>query len=226
MIQLGITGTDTGVGKTFVATSIVAALHDRGVRVASMKPVESGGSDDQQRLWRAAGGAFPMALVGPISLPDPLAPLVAARRARRPVDMARLDAAFAELRRESDAIVVEGAGGLLVPITETEHFGTLFRRWALELIIVAPKRLGTVNHTLLTVDAARALGLTVRGIVLNTVADADATLADQTNQALIAELRDVPVLTFPYVSAPDDLHHLAELGWELLESLGMTRGGG
>lgn len=218
MTRLAITGTDTGVGKTVVTTALVAALHARGVRAAPMKPVESGGTDDATRLARAAGNAYPPSLVGPIALPDPLAPLVAARRAHQPISLDTLDRAFETLAGDSDAVIVEGAGGLLVPITETVSFATLFQRWSLDLVIVAANRLGAVNHTLLTVDAARAHGLTVRGIVLNTVAGAS-DLADQTNQALIAELRDVPVWTFPFVSTPDDVPHLALVGADLADRL-------
>jgi len=199
MTGLGITGTDTNVGKTVVTTALVSALYERGVRVAAMKPVESGGTDDGDALRKAAGNVFPTELVTPVLLAEPLAPLVAARRAHRTIDIETLDTAFHTLRRESEIVVVEGAGGLLVPITRSVHFGTLFHRWALDVVIVAANRLGAVNHTLLTVDSARAQGLTVRAVVLNTVRDGSPSIADQTNQVLIQELRDVPVLPFPYL---------------------------
>ena len=118
-----------------------------------------------------------------------------------------------------DVIVVEGAGGLLVPLTPTLHIGDLFRHWHLELIIVSGNRLGTVNHTLLTIDAARALGLTVRAVVLNTLASTDDPIARETNQALIAELRDVPIYVFPYLSgATSEAQHRAA-GRDLVEWL-------
>lgn len=190
-----------------------------GVRVAAMKPVESGGTSDSEQLRRAAGSVFPAHLVTPVSLPDPVAPLVAARRAHRPIDVESLDQAFNTLRETSDVIVVEGAGGLLVPLTPTLHIGDLFRHWHLELIIVSANRLGTVNHTLLTIDAARALGLTVRAVVLNTLASTDDPIARETNQALIAELRDVPIYVFPYLSgATSEAQHRAA-GRDLVEWL-------
>src|SRR4051794_21451453 len=126
---IAVTGTDTGVGKTVVATAIIAALRERGLRVAPMKPIETGGGDDAERLLHAAGGTHPLALVRPIAFAEPLAPLVAARRARAPIDPGVLDAAFQRLAASVDVVVVEGAGGLLVPITEEESYATLFRRW-------------------------------------------------------------------------------------------------
>jgi dethiobiotin synthetase len=203
MIGLGVTGTDTGVGKTVVSCATIAALRATGARVAAMKPVESGGSDDSACLQRAVGAAYPMRLVCPVSLPDPLAPLVAARRAGVTIDMCVLDDAFHELCSDADAVVVEGAGGLLVPITETESFATLFRRWNLDLLIVAPNRLGTINNTLLTVRAARDYGFTIRAVVLNTVSSQPEGIAELTNPALLRELLpDIPVVSVAFSDWP------------------------
>jgi len=205
MIRIGVTGTDTGVGKTIVSCALIAALQRSVGRVAAMKPVESGGSADAERLRTAAGMTHPMHLVCPISLAEPLAPLVAARRANITVDVQILDSAFSELCATSDAIVVEGAGGLLVPITETESFATLFKRWDLDLMIVAPNRLGTINHTLLTVRAARDHGLRVRAVVLNAVCGQPRDVAELTNLALLQELLpDVAVTQFAFMDRPGD----------------------
>jgi len=201
----------------------VSALYDLGVRVAAMKPVESGGTSDSQQLRHAAGDVFPAELVTPVSLPDPVAPLLAARRAHRTIELDVLDRAFTTLHEASDMIVVEGAGGLLVPLTPTVHIGDLFRRWELELIIVAVNRLGAVNHTLLTIDAARALGLRVRAVVLNTVVrdapSADDPIALDTNQSLIAELRDVPVYRFPHLDGATRTADHRAAGRDLVEWL-------
>lgn len=205
MIHLGVTGTDTGVGKTVIAAALVAALREEGLRVAPMKPIETGGGDDAERLLTAAGGVYRIEAVRPIALPEPLAPLAAARLAGTTIDLARLDAAFTALRRDSDAIVVEGAGGLLVPITETETFATLFRHWALELVVVAANRLGALNHTLLTVASARAHGLAVRAVVLNAATPVPPGLAEQTNGALLQELlHPIPVFATPHVGGYPD----------------------
>ena len=198
MIRIGVTGTDTGVGKTVITRAIVAALRDDGRRVAAMKPVESGGTEDAEQLWRAAGMSHPMELVCPVSLAEPLAPLLAARRAEIDVDLRAIDAAFARLSAVSDAIVVEGAGGLLVPITMHESFATLFRRWELDVVIVAANRLGVLNHTLLSVAAAREHGLRVRAVVLNTISDEPQGLAESTNLEMLRELLPaMNVLPFP-----------------------------
>lgn len=206
MIQIGITGTDTGVGKTVVAAAIITVLRERGLRVAPMKPVESGADarspdamSDAATLLQAAGGGYPMELVRPVLLAEPLAPFMAARRAGTAINTRLLDDAFHALQRDADAIVVEGAGGLLVPITERESFATLFARWSLELVIVTANRLGAINHTLLTVQAARAHGLTVRGVVLNFILSGTPDLAVSTNPGALRELLgETPLVTFPY----------------------------
>jgi len=216
MIGIGVTGTDTGIGKTIVSRSIVAALRDSFARVAAMKPVESGGTEDAESLWRAAGMMYPMKYVGPVSLAEPLAPLVAARRANTPIDLGVIDDAFERLCADSDAIVVEGAGGLLVPITEDESYATLFRRWRLDLVIVAPNRLGTVNHTLLTVRAAREFGIRIRAVVLNTITDQQDGMPERTNLGLLRELLpNIRVIPFAYTRTPDDASNIS------LTSLGL-----
>jgi dethiobiotin synthetase len=217
MIRIGVTGTDTGIGKTVVSCSIIAAMRKRGMRVTAMKPVESGGTEDSESLWRATGMSHPMRLVCPASLAEPLAPLVAARRAHTSVDLTAIDSAFRKLSVDSDAIVVEGAGGLLVPITEDESFATLFGRWDLELVIVAPNRLGTINHTLLTVLAARKYGLRIRAIVLNTITDQPDGIPERTNPGLLRELLpDIRVIPFAFTRAPDDASNisLTSLGFD------------
>ncbi|HEX6535934.1 MAG TPA: dethiobiotin synthase [Gemmatimonadaceae bacterium] len=234
MLRLGITGTDTGVGKTVVSAAVLAMLRARGVRAAAMKPVETGVGDgdldrDAMRLWRAAGAVDDPRDVGPVVLPEPLAPVLAARRAGRAVDIAPLDDAFARLAARASAIVVEGAGGILVHVAPTLTYADLFRRWRLDVLIVAANRLGALNHTLLTVAEARRAGLRVRGVVLNEAAPAAgrADLARETNLAMLREiLPDVPITGFPHLPAPDDhaalaaaaehggLYHLIDAGAE------------
>ncbi len=203
MLRLGVTGTDTGVGKTVVATAIVASLRRGGLRVAAMKPIETGVTGEPQDaalLRDAAGEDDVMTDVCPVRFAEPLAPMVAALRARRSIDLPRLDAAFARLARGRDAIVVEGAGGLLVPIAEGFAYDTLFRRWSLDVVIVVANRLGALNHALLTVRAAQQAGLRVDSVVLNTipVGDSAPSLAVATNlDALRALLPDQTVISFP-----------------------------
>lgn len=218
MIRLGVTGTDTGIGKTVVSAALAALAREEGLEVAVMKPVETGverGDPDSDAvlLRRAAGGSDPLKLVCPIVLPEPLAPSVAARRAGREVKLDLLDHAFETISESQDLIVVEGAGGILVPVTLGVGFDALFRRWSLEVVIVAGNRLGVLNQTLLTVQAARSAGLEIRGIVLNELAPEPSSVSEETNRFTLTELLpDLPVLSFPWVDDPRDPSLLAEVG--------------
>src|SRR5215831_15414311 len=123
MIQIGVTGTDTGIGKTVVTCALAAALRRRGLRVAAMKPVECGAAFDDRtrdgwRLSQAAGDDRPLTITAPIAFMDPVAPVVAARHAGRVIDLNQLGNAMREASRDRDVLLVEGAGGLLVPLTE------------------------------------------------------------------------------------------------------------
>jgi dethiobiotin synthetase len=204
------------VGKTVVASAIIAAMRTAGARVAPMKPVGRAGDGDAEQLLRACGIAYPMQIVQPVAFPDAAVPLVAARRARAPIDVAALDRAFSELCSMSDAVVVEDSGGLLAPITETESFATLFRRWGLDIVIVAPNRIGTVGHALMTARIAETHGLRVRAVVLTTLTRERGGTAERTNQALLKELMlTVPVLRFPYTATPEDPAQVMALAREL-----------
>ena len=209
-----MTGTDTGVGKTLVAAAVAAALVRRGVRVGVLKPIETGVRSGNQPadaalLNAAAGGT--QDLVG-------AEPLVAAERAGRPIELVALDAAFARATSGCGATIVEGAGGLLVPIADGVTYATLFRRWQLELLVVAANRLGVLNHTVLTVQAAEAAGLRVRAVVLNSVTAGAPDLATSTNAAVLRRLLpNCPVVAFPYLADP---HHIPALA-DAAESCGL-----
>lgn len=232
LLRLAVTGTDTGVGKTMVACALVTALRTAGLRVGVMKPVETGVdarsvNTDAERLRRASGTLHLSDDVCPVTYAEPLAPLVAAERAGRPVDLARLDAARVRVEVGAGALVVEGAGGLLVPFArrvsgEIVDFAALAHRWNLGLVVVAANRLGAVNHTLLTVREAERRGLTVRAVVLNSVQPGPADLAAATNVGLLRDLlASVPVLVFPFVPSPlrDDPATLAQAGASLATAL-------
>jgi dethiobiotin synthetase len=215
MIRLAVTGTDTGVGKTTFATALLASLRQLGLRVAGMKPVETGvvrgaSRSDAELLRTAAGAGDRLDDVCPLTFAAPLAPAVAAQRSGQRIDLGVLDAAFARLAEGRDAIVVEGAGGLLVPVTQTLYFDELFRRWHLDLLIVAANKLGAINHTLLTVRAARATGLAVRGVILNAPSAERDELVETTNADMLQTLLpDVPIFPFPHVPRPLDPGALA-----------------
>jgi dethiobiotin synthetase len=220
MIRLGVTGTDTGVGKTSVAILLLKMLRRRKLTVAVMKPVETGVTpsdprSDAARLLSAAGTNDSLELVRPLLMTEPLAPWVAASRAGTTVDLGVLDRAFARLERGREAIVVEGAGGLLVPLTRELAFDGLFARWELDVVVVAGNRLGALNHTLLTVRAAHDAGLRVRGVVLNNLGPEQPRIAERTNLDALQELlAPVPVLPLPWLRHPDDDDYVLEIAEE------------
>ncbi len=216
MIRTGVTGTDTGVGKTVVTCGLVAALRRRGLRVVGTKPIESGVAADDPtrdgaRIARAAGETRPLNVTAPITFPDPVAPLVAARRAGRVIDLSRLDASLNEAARGADVLVVEGAGGLLVPVTDRLSFDMLFARWGLEPIVVAANRLGVINHVRLTLAACRAVGLRPRAVVLNTLSTLSFDSSTNENAKMIGELDRIAVCELPWLPRLDDLEHNASI---------------
>jgi dethiobiotin synthetase len=171
MRGLFVTGTDTGVGKTEVACALVVGHRARGLDVGAMKPAQSGvvagEPSDAARLRTAAGDADPPELVCPYVFAAPLAPAVAARLEGTSIALPRLVEAARALEARHAALVVEGAGGLLTPLSDRESYADLAVALRLPVLIVARAGLGTVNHTALTCEALRARGLAVHGVVLN-----------------------------------------------------------
>lgn len=219
-IRFGVTGTDTGIGKTVVSCALAARARVLGLRVAAMKPIESGVverpvsdtglASDADRLRAACGSTLPLSVVRPYVLEEPLAPMIAAMRANVEIDFGVLDHALAQVERDVDVVLVEGAGGLLVPIDIRVSYLDLFARWQTPLLVVAGNKLGVLNHVLLTVRAAEAAGVPIRAIVLTALSDRDASVAEATNfDALVALLPHYPILRFPWVDRPDDLDALA-----------------
>jgi dethiobiotin synthetase len=194
---LFVTGTDTGVGKTEVAVALVGGWRARGLDVGAMKPAQSGVEDglptDADRLREAAGGGDPPALVCPYSLRAPLAPAVAARLEGVEISLDRVLAAAAALAGRHAALVVEGAGGLLVPLSAGATFADLAVALGLPVLVVARAGLGTVNHAALTCEALRARALRVAGVVLNRSATA-ADPSEPHNAAEIERLTGARVL--------------------------------
>lgn len=212
-----VTGTDTGVGKTLVSTMLAAGWAARGVRVGVMKPCETGcvpgGPEDAHALRRAAGDTGPLEETCVYALSRPLSPEEAGRVDGVEVDPARIVAAFARVRARSERVLVEGAGGLLVPVAPGLDIAGLAARLSLPLVVVARAGLGTVNHTRLTVEAARARGLAVRAVVL-VRARSETDESEASNPAAIARWCGVEVLgPIPFLSpypSPEQLAPLAE----------------
>ena len=166
-----VTGTDTGVGKTVVGRALVRALRARGVDVGVLKPIETGVGDagplDAIALRDAAGVRDSLDDVCPQRFALPAAPTVAAEAEGRRVDLGAVDRAFARIAERHEFVVVEGAGGLLVPVADGVAMGDLAARMSLPVIVVARAALGTINHTLLTLEAAEARDLDVLGVVIS-----------------------------------------------------------
>ena len=197
-----VTGTDTDVGKTWIAAGLTWAVKRRDINAVYFKPVQSGCPEQGGRLIptdaalarELAGLDEPLERLTPITLRLPLAPGIAARREGVEVDFVKISRAFWELARKYEFLVAEGAGGLYVPLAGTRFLVLDMIRWfRLPLVVVARAGLGTINHTALTVKAAQQAGVPVAGVILNRYPDKP-SLAEETNPEVIEELTGVPVL--------------------------------
>jgi dethiobiotin synthetase len=203
MRGLFVTATDTGVGKTEVACALIADARARGLDAVGMKPAQSGVTagepTDADRLLAASGGSEPLEAICPYSFALPLAPAVAARVEGLEISFARILDAARALAARHEAVVVEGAGGLLAPLTDRETFADLAAALGLPVLVVARAGLGTVSHTALTVEALRRRALTVAGVVLNRTAPEDDPSVPY-NAGEIARLTGVaPAALLPFV---------------------------
>jgi dethiobiotin synthetase len=199
---LFVTGTDTDVGKTVVASAIAATLAARGERVSVFKPAVTGLDEldgmgaDHERLRAAAGSLQPLSEISPYRFGPAVSPHLAATAAGQRVEPSHLIGSAFQAAAAGDVLVAEGVGGLLVPLSE----GYLVRDIAVDLgmpvVIAARPGLGTINHTLMTVECARAGGLQVAGVVL-TPWPAQPGVMEHSNRETIARLGDVDVVTLP-----------------------------
>ena len=212
MRGLFVTGTDTGVGKSVVAAVVCAGLAAQGRRVAAFKPVVTGLDDPpgewppDHELLAGVTGQEPES-VSPARYGPAVSPHLAAELEERPLEPSELIASARRAGAWADALVCEGVGGLMVPITP----GYLIRDFAVDLampvLIAARPGLGTINHTLLTVEAARTAGLTVLGVVMTPWPDSPSRM-EESNRATVEQLSGVPVAVLP-VCAPDSLAEAA-----------------
>lgn len=212
-----ITGTDTGVGKTIVSATIIRVLIKKGIKVGAMKPMETGCAKTEDRLIPSDGMFLKemaemddsIDLITPIRYEHPLAPMVAAELENRPVNLELAFRAYNALSEKYEFMVVEGAGGLLVPITKfkiqdskfkTYFFSDLIKDLGLPVIVVARPTLGTINHTLLTVREAERCGLEVAGVIINYSCQPENTAAEKTNPDILRKLCPVPIIgILPYI---------------------------
>ena len=194
-----ITGTGTEIGKTVVSGGVAASLKQAGVNVGVMKPISTGDTSDAQFLKHAAQVDDPIASINPIQLRHPLAPSVSARLEGIQLDVSLIKTAFTKLKEKYDFLIVEGVGGIAVPLKDDFLVAHLISQLKLPVLIVAHAGLGTINHTVLTVTFARQFNLQIVGIVLNQFQPETAGLVEQTNPAEIERLTQVPVIgVVPY----------------------------
>jgi len=225
-----VTGTDTEVGKTLIAGAIARNLRQAGRDVEVFKPVASGCrrgregliSSDAEFLAACADSKRPLAEITPVRYRPALAPNVAAERTGRPVDLEAIFDAYRRLEGACECVVVEGVGGLLCPLDDRFWVIHFARMTGLPVVVVARGGLGTINHTLLTIHAARGAGLHVAGVIVNRYSveaalhkslaageakkAGDADIAMLTNPRQIADRGDVEVLAL----VPDDPHSSVE----------------
>ncbi len=194
-----ITGTDTGVGKTTVAAGLAGALKHRGYSVGVMKPVQSGAalrngkpySQDAEFMNKAARSRDEEELICPVLLQEALAPGVAAKREGKTVDLDLIKNAYLELERRHDFVIVEGAGGIAVPVKDKFLISDLITLLGIPAIIVARAGLGTINHTFLTIEHAKKSGIPIIGVILNNYRGG---IAEETNPKIIEELTGIRIL--------------------------------
>jgi dethiobiotin synthetase len=203
-----VTGTDTGIGKTVISSAISAFFSLRKqMNVGVMKPFECGLSKTDKDLlpWdaiclrEASGSNDDLNIISPYTLEAPVAPEVAATLEHVNIDIGMVDKIFQSLKKSHDLLVIEGAGGVLVPIRENFFFVDLIQRWNVPTLVVSRLGLGTINHTLLTVHLLKERGIKVLGVILNNT-DGLGNLPAQTNPDILRKYLDTPVLgIFPHV---------------------------
>ena len=235
---LFITGTDTGVGKTLLAATLARYFSRRGLNVGVMKPCETGVADVRQpgedaRLLRwAAGSRDDDSLVAPYRFREPLAPSLAAEREQVIIDPVRISEALTVISAGKDLVLIEGAGGLMVPLRGGYLIADLVRDLGLPLLVVTRASLGTINHTLLTILAARSMELPLAGFMINRM-PAHPDAAEEAAPHLLAALASADLLgVFPEVDGTpearveqlvDVLGNLPTLRW-LMHAIGLPPG--
>lgn len=189
-----VTGTDTGVGKTFVTSGLVRFARSKGLDLVGMKPICTGDNDDVRQLLEACGFCEPEHLINQVWYRTPVAPYAASVIEHRLIDVSAICEAFEELATRHSSVLVEGAGGIAVPILADYDFRDLAREIGLNVIVVAANCLGVLNHTRLTVEAIRSAGLECSLIALNSV-QREPDISRTTNLSLMEGLVGVPIAT-------------------------------
>jgi len=188
-----LTGTDTGVGKTYVAALLIRSLRRAGFDTVGMKPICCGDRADAEALREAAAGELSLDDVNPVWFRFPGAPYTASIVENRLPDLDQIRERFARIRAGRRSVIVEGVGGWLVPITREYFVADLAADIGLPVVVVAANRLGILNHTLLTVKSIEARGLKCAGVILNNLST-EPDEAASTNRSVLEHLLEVPIL--------------------------------
>jgi dethiobiotin synthetase len=212
-----VAGTDTEIGKTLAACALLHLLRERHARVVGAKPVSAGAgsggvNEDVARLRAASSLAVPPELDNPYALEQPISPHAAARRDGTRIDLARIADAVRALRERADAVVVEGVGGLLVPLSAQEDGGDMARLLRLPVILVVGLRLGCLNHALLTQEAIAARGLPLAGWIANRI-DPSMLAPEDNIELLRARLRAPCLGIIEHMPRPDPAAAARQLLW-------------
>ncbi len=211
-----IIGTDTGVGKTIIAGGLARLFHNMGINVGVMKPVETGGKykkgklvgKDTEYLIRMSKIQDTYSHINPYILQHPLAPYVAAKLEGKKIYKKKILTSFRNFTDKYDFLIVEGCGGFLVPITSNYMISDLAGDMKLPIIVVARAELGTINHTLLTLDHAQRSGLKVLGIIINKTSR-EIHMAEETNPQIIKTFGKVPILgVIPYIPGRKNMDYV------------------
>ena len=186
-MSLFLTGTGTGVGKTFVAIELLYWLRAHGIRAAGMKPICCGDREDARRLLAASAEGISIEELNPVWLQSPVAPSVAAQIEQVEIDLGKIQNCFRNLSERFDTVIVEGVGGWLVPMTADLFVGDFAKQLDLPVAIVAENRLGCLNHILLTLESVQRRGLVCAGVILKS-ANGPTDLAQSTNETELRRL--------------------------------------
>jgi len=204
-----ITGTGTNVGKTYVVCKIAEALLKAGISVGVMKPIASGNRKDAINLTKSSKIKENISTINPVFFKQPLAPLACTNITSKKVNTANIFKSFNKLKNKYDFMLVEGVGGVMVPITKNYFVADLIKSMGLGAIVVASPKLGTINHTLLTLDKLKNKKIPVAGIVLS--GWSGKTLAEKTNPKVLADITKLPVILLK-MNGKFDTKSLKKLG--------------
>lgn len=220
---LFITGTDTGVGKTVIAGAIANWFHRQGHRVAVLKPIASGCehrreglvSEDAEFLAECAKTHHPLDLICPVRFAEPLAPAVAAARAKKNVEWDAIQRSIDLMSKESDVMIVEGAGGIMAPLDEKTLVLDLVRDLEIPVVVVARAGLGTINHSLLTIHALKTANVKLAGVVINRYPTDVVGIAEETSPREIENRGQTPILA----TMPDEPIRSAHLPRGIIDAV-------